>query len=113
MTTYYEKNRDEKIVYQIIYTELNKEKVKESKQKWYIKNRDELLKNRKEYQEEYRNENKDKKKEYQNKNKDKIKEYQRLYRERKKLEKNQPKNQPKNETNVSINRRILGGMTEI
>ena len=92
MTTYYEKNRDEKIVYQIIYTELNKEKVKESKQKWYIKNRDELLEKRKEYQEEYRNENKDKIKEYQNKNKNKIKEYQRLYRERKKLEKNETTN---------------------
>jgi hypothetical protein len=93
MTTYYEKNRDEKIVYQIIYTELNKEKVKESKKKWYIKNRDELLENRKKYQEDYRNENKDKIKEYQNKNKDKIKEYQKLYRERKKLEKNQQKNE--------------------
>lgn len=92
MTTYYEKNRDEKIVYQIIYTELNKEKVKESKQKWYIKNRDELLVKRKEYQEDYRNENKDKIKEYQNKNKNKIKEYQRLYRERKKLEKNETTN---------------------
>ena len=92
MTTYYEKNRDEKIVYQIIYTELNKEKVKESKQKWYIKNRDELLEKRKEYQEQYRNENKDKIKEYQNKNKNKIKEYQRLYRERKKLEKNETTN---------------------
>ena len=88
MSTYYEQNKKEKIIYQMIYTELNKEKVKTSKKNRYNKNSEKILENRKEYQENYRNENKDKIKEYQNNNKDKIKEYQKLYRERKKIEKN-------------------------